>query len=67
MKADRVNVSWDAQKRKWMVRLEAGAEVIRRYCDHPKDADEQTLRAAATQTVKDEGYDFESANIGVSR
>jgi hypothetical protein len=67
MKADRVEVSWDQTKRKWQVRIEAGSEVIRRHCDQPRDADETTLRTAAQQTVVDEGYQFESANIAVAR
>jgi len=34
-----------------------GEEVIRRHCKAPKDADEQTLRSAAKQTVQEEGYE----------
>jgi phosphomannomutase len=56
MTADRVEVSWDPGKSKWLVRIQSGEEVIRRYCDSPKNADEQTLRAAAEKTVRDEGY-----------
>jgi hypothetical protein len=67
MKADRVEVSWDATKRNWLVRIEIGAEVIRRHCDQPQDADEQALRAAARTTVADEGYEFEPASITVRR
>ena len=44
MRAERVQVSWDSNKSKW-VRIEAGAEVIRRHTDVPKDADDQTLAA----------------------
>jgi hypothetical protein len=67
MKADHVRVSWDPQKNKWAVRVEVGAEVIRRYCDQPKGADEQSLRAAATKTAIDEGYEVEPANVSVQR
>jgi hypothetical protein len=65
MRADRVKVSWDAEKRKWLVRIEAGSEVIRRHCDQPRNADEQSLRKAAEQTVIDEGYQFDPAAISV--
>ena len=51
MQADRVEVSWDNEKSKWQVRIEVGDEVVRRHCDLPRDADEQTLRAAAQKTV----------------
>ena len=66
MTADRVEVSWDPGKSKWLVRIQSGEEVIRRYCDAPKNADEQTLRAAADKTVRDEGYALAS-NIAVRR
>lgn len=66
MTADRVEVSWDPGKSKWLVRIQNGEEVIRRYCDAPKTADEQTLRAAADKTVRDEGY-VPAANVTIRR
>lgn len=57
MHADRVEISWDAAKSNWLVRIVTGEEVIRRYCKVPKDADEQTLRSAAKKTVEEEGYE----------
>lgn len=67
MKADRVDVSWDAAKKKWLVRVEVGAEVIRRYCNQPKDADEQALRTLAVNTATDEGYESDAISISVRR
>jgi len=66
MRADRVEVSWDKDKKKWLVRIQAGEEVIRRPYDAPKDADEQKIRAAAQKALVDEGYDS-SAQIVVKR
>lgn len=66
MRADRVEVSWDNDKKKWLVRILAGEEVIRRYCDMPKDADDQKIRAAAQKTMVDEGYES-GAQIIVKR
>ena len=63
MRADRVEVSWDNEKSKWLVRIVSGEEIIRRHCDLPKDVDEQTLRSAAQQTARDEGYETEGINI----
>jgi len=63
MRADRVEVSWDAEKSNWLVRIASGEEVIRRHCQVPKNADEQTLRSAAQQTAKDEGYEAEVISI----
>ena len=67
MQADRVEVSWDTNKSKWVVRIQAGEEVIRRHCDLAKNADEQSLRAAAQQTLRDEGYEVDSTAISVAR
>lgn len=57
MRADRVEISWDSEKSKWLIRIEAGEEVVRRHCDLPRNADEATLRTVAQKTVADEGYD----------
>jgi hypothetical protein len=65
MTADRVEVSWDPGKSKWLVRIQSGEEVIRRYCDAPKNADETALRAAAERTVRDEGYAFSPAGVTI--
>jgi hypothetical protein len=67
MRADRVEVSWDDQKSKWLVRIVSGDEVIRRHLSQRKDADEQALRTAAQETVKDEGYEPETAAISVQK
>jgi len=37
MRADRVEISWDATKSNWLVRIVTGEEVIRRHCKMPKD------------------------------
>lgn len=67
MNTDQVEISWDDEKHKWLVRIQVGEEVIRRHCNQPKDADEQQLRAAAAQTARDEGYSVEPANIAIRR
>lgn len=66
MRADRVEVSWDNDKKKWLVRIIVGEEVIRRSCDAPRDADEQKIRSAAQKTLADEGYEA-AQNITVKR
>jgi len=67
MRADRVEVSWDANKSNWVVRIQSGEEVIRRHCDLPRNADEQALRTAAQKTVQDEGYELDSAAVSIQR
>jgi hypothetical protein len=67
MRADHVEVSWDADKSNWMVRVKTGEEVIRRHCKLPKGADEQSLRRAALQVVHDEGYELDAAELVIQR
>ena len=63
MRADGAEVSWDAAKSKWLVRIKSGEEVILRHCDAPKDADEKSLRSAVEKTLNDEGYETDPARI----
>jgi hypothetical protein len=63
MHPDRVEVSWDGVKSKWLARIETGEEVIRRYCDAGKNANEQTLRSTVQKIVQDEGYESDPARI----
>ena len=63
MRADGAEVSWDAAKSKWLVRIKSGEEVIRRHCDAPKNADKTSLRSAVEKTLKDEGYEADPARI----
>ena len=65
MRADRAEVSWDAGKSKWLVRIVSGDEVMRRYSSLPKGATEQQLRSAAEQTVRDDGYELDAGSITV--
>ncbi|HUC53360.1 MAG TPA: hypothetical protein VMR90_04905 [Candidatus Cybelea sp.] len=67
MRADQVEVSWDAGKGKWLVRIVNGEEVIRRYCSLPKDADERKVGEAARKTVEEEGYEADPALVSVRR
>jgi hypothetical protein len=67
MRPDRVEVLWDAAKSKWLVRIENGEEVIRRHCNVPKNADDQTLRSAVQKTVEDEGYELDPMSVGIRR
>jgi len=67
MRADRAEVSWDAGKSKWQVRIAVGEEVIRRYCDLPKHADQKDLRMAAEKTLNDEGYEIDAAAITIQQ
>lgn len=67
MKADRIEVSRDEEKKKWLIRIKVGEEVIRRHCDEGKDADDATLRQAASRMATDEGYTVDAADIVINR
>jgi hypothetical protein len=67
MQADRVEVSWDPGKSKWLLRIQSGEEVIRRHLDASKNADDQALRATADKTVQEEGYQVLAANLVIRR
>jgi hypothetical protein len=67
MRADRVEISWDAAESTWLFRIETGEEVIRRHCHAPKDADEASLRSAAQKTLQDEGYEPDPGSIRILR
>jgi hypothetical protein len=67
MRVDRTEVSWDAEKSKWQIRIVVGEEVIRRYCDLPQTASETELRAAALKTLTDEGYESDGSSIVIQQ
>jgi hypothetical protein len=67
MRADAVEVSWDTDESSWVVRIEAGENVIRRHCKLPRNADEDALLLAAQQTLGDEGYEPDGAPVSVIR
>ena len=63
MHADHVEFSWDESTSSWLLRIEAGEEVIRRHCTLPKSVDEQTLLTAIEKAVAEEGYEFDPASL----
>ena len=66
MKADRAEVSWDESKKKWLVRIVVGEEVIRRHFSGGKSAAPEDLKASAVQTAADEGYAVEPDKVAVA-
>ena len=67
MRAHTVELSWDPDKKDWLVRIQTGEEVIRRHCKLAADVDESTLRSAAMTTVQDEGYEIDPSAIRIKR
>ena len=69
IKADRAEVSWDAQKKKWAVRIQVGEEVVKRTPDKSpaKDAADGQLRDIAIEIAHADGYDIDAAAVTISR
>ena len=63
MHADRVEFSWDEKKSSWLIRIQAGEEVIQRHCSLPRSADERTLHTAIQKAVADEGYEIDPESV----
>jgi hypothetical protein len=67
MRADEVEASWDSAKKKWLLRIRIGEEVIRRYTDVPKNAEEATLKSVAQKLLQDEGYEPDPKELNIRR
>jgi hypothetical protein len=68
VEVDNAAVTWDAQKKRWVIRLQVGAEVIKRPAlKTAHDADEDLLRTVAVKIAQDEGYYLNSSTVTVAR
>ena len=68
LKADKAAVNWDTAKKRWVVRLQMGEEVIKRPAPKtPRDANDDLLRSLAVATAKDEGYELDTSSVTVAR
>lgn len=63
MNADRIEVSWEKQHSKWLIRIEVGQETIRRYSEQTPDIDHITLQNEAVDLAAEEGYSFDRADV----
>jgi hypothetical protein len=67
-KVDKAQVTWDAEKKMWRVRMQIGEEVIKRPAGKtPADAADDTLRSLAVKTAQDEGYELDPAQVTITR
>jgi len=66
IRATSAKVTWDADKKRWVVRIQSGEEVVKRPLPKAaQDAAEEQLRSAAVATSKDEGYELDPACVEV--
>lgn len=68
LKADKAEVSWDAAKKCWVVRIQIGEEVIRRTSqESAQDLDEASLRVLAVETAANDGYQLAPESVTIQR
>jgi len=66
LRADSANVSWDAEKKQWIVRVKVGEEVMRRHVPKtPQSAGDEVLRSVAVETAKDDGYEVDPSTVEI--
>jgi hypothetical protein len=67
--ADKAEVTWGDRDRKkgWTVRIQVGAEVIRRHLGNTRDAEEAAIRSLAVAAAKDDGYELDPALVEIHR
>lgn len=63
MKADHVEVSWNAEHDKWLIQIFVGQQVIRRYSEQPEDIDHITLQTEAIDLAAEEGYQADQQDV----
>ena len=68
IRANQAQVKWEADKKRWIVRVRVGEEVIRRPC---KGADasieNDALKSLAIQTAREEGYELADDAVVIER
>ena len=68
LRADSAKVAWQPEKKRWLVSIAIGEEVIKRPIPKQgQDAGEDVLRSLALATAKDEGYEVDPARVAVVR
>ena len=62
------NIDWNPKDKRWQVHIHVGSEAIRRPLPKsPQDTSDDTLRSAAVETVKSEGYEVEPGQVTIAR
>ncbi len=67
VRANQAAVSWDAQKKHWVVRIEVGGEVIKRAAQKARDLGDESLRKLAVETAAEEGYTLDPSGVAITR
>jgi len=68
LEVNQAAVAWDPDKKRWVIRFQVGAEVIKRPgLRTSRDADDESLRSMAVKVAEDDGYQLNPAAVTVSR
>jgi len=68
LQASQAKVEWNSEKKHWHVTIEVGAESIKRWsATNRREADDDSLRAVAVETARDEGYELEAQRVSIVR
>jgi hypothetical protein len=68
VRADTAAVSWDAQRKCWVIRLRVGEEVIKRPAPNvARNVNDEVLHSTAVKTANDEGYELDPTSVTVTR
>jgi len=68
LRANDAQVQWDAEKNRWNVVINVGAETIRRPCpNQPHETADEALRLIAVETSRDEGYEMDPGRVAIVR
>jgi hypothetical protein len=66
LKADSASVAWNADKKRWDVRIQVGEEVIRRpLLGTAEQDDASSLKSKAVETAAEEGYTLDASRVTV--
>ena len=65
LRAAEARVAWNGDKKRWEVRIQVGAEVVKRPIS--KGESEDSIRAQAVQIAHDEGYELDPARVVVDK
>ena len=68
IRASSASVDWNPKDKKWHVHIQVGSEVIKRPLPNSgSDANDDSLRSAAVETAKNEGYEVGPDKVTVKR
>ena len=64
--ADSATVDWNADRKRWEIRILVGAEVIKRPIENRlAETGEAALKELACTTARDEGYQVEPEQVAI--